>query len=189
MEATQVGNALRSARKKQRMSQRAYAEYLGINRARLARLEVDAGRQPLELVAQILVRSGFELTVRPVADGSDPGDPDRVVSSDKFESGDVCRPPSPPSTLDLFDAAGRRFPAHCDPYRLSSPHLWWYVRNGGWLTRAAPPTWSYECPARSTPRPGSRRPQDQSRTSEMTEASAASAFTAMTLATVQRPQT
>lgn len=57
MDATQVGNVIRSARKRQRMSQRAYAQHLGINRARLARLEVDAGRQPFEHVAQVLARS------------------------------------------------------------------------------------------------------------------------------------
>ena len=146
MDTTQVGDAIRSARKRQRMSQRAYAEQLGINRARLARLEVDAGRQPLEVVAWVLAHSGFELTVRPIADGWDSDD--ATGSTQDPRSGKS-------SLLDLFDAAGRRLPAHCDPYRLPTPHLWWYVRNGGWLTRAIQPIWSYECPARSTPR---RRP-------------------------------
>ena len=146
MTTTQVGDAIRSARKRHIMSQRAFAQHLGINRARLARLEVDAGRQPLELVVSVLAQSGFELTVRPLAEAPDPDDPSGADLSSPF---------------DFFDAAGRRLPAHCDPYPISMPHLWWFVRNGGWLTRAVPPTWSYHCPARSTPRgrAGARAPK------------------------------
>jgi ribosome-binding protein aMBF1 (putative translation factor) len=166
VDITQVGDAIRSARKRRRMSQRTYALHLGINRARLARLEVDAGHQPLELVAEVLASSGFRLTLRRMDDGSDPddpADPDAPCNPDALSNPDAPRNPDalsdpgasgygPPPHFDLFDAAGRHFPAHCDPYRLSSPHPWWYVRNGGWVTRAVPPTWSYECPARSTPR-------------------------------------
>ena len=139
MDTTEVGYAFRSARKRLRMSQRAYAKHLGISPARMARFEVDAGRQPLELVIQVLAQSGFQLLLRPVADKSDP------AHSDDHEQR---------STLDLFDAAGRRLPAHCDPYRLSSPQMWWYVRTVWWGTRPAPPVWSYRCPARSNPRWG-----------------------------------
>ena len=114
MDTTQVGDAIRSARKRQRMSQRAYAEQLGINRARLARLEVDAGRQPLEVVAWVLAHSGFELTVRPIADGWDSDDPTGSTQDPRAGKS---------SLLDLFDAAGRRLPAHCDPYQLPRPHL------------------------------------------------------------------
>jgi transcriptional regulator with XRE-family HTH domain len=134
MHTTAVGDAIRSARRRLAMSQRAYARHLGISPTRLARLEVDARRQPLELVAKVLEQGGFQLTVVPVADEKDPDS-----SSDRDE----------PSRVELLDAAGRRLPAHCAPYRLATPHLWWFVRNGGWLTRAVPPTWSYLCPARS----------------------------------------
>jgi transcriptional regulator with XRE-family HTH domain len=136
--AQEVGDAIRSARRRVRMSQREYAQHLGINPSRLARLEINAGRQPLETVALVLQQSGFELSLRPAVD-TGPGSPGDA---------DACEPSTP---LGMFDAAGRHLPAHCEPYRLSTPHSWWFVRNGGWVTRAAQPTWSYVCPARSNP--------------------------------------
>jgi len=137
MDLTQIGKAIRSARRQHRMSQRQYAQHLGINRNRLSRLEADAGRQPLEVVAMVLERSGFQLTLRPVAGG---------LGADEREDLE------PAAHYELSDAAGRRLPAHCDPYPLNTPHSWWFVRNGGWVTRATQPSWSYECPARSHPR-------------------------------------
>jgi len=43
MDPQQVGDAIRSARRRCRMSQREYAQHLGLSPSRLARLEVDAG--------------------------------------------------------------------------------------------------------------------------------------------------
>jgi transcriptional regulator with XRE-family HTH domain len=151
--AQKVGDAIRCARRGVRMSQREYAQQLGINPSRLARLEINAGRQPLEIVALVLQKSGFELSVQPAVDSGpgsrgSPGSPDSPGSPGSPDEADAYEPSRP---LGMFDAAGRHLPAHCEPYRLSTPHSWWFVRNGGWVTRAAQPTWSYECPARSNP--------------------------------------
>jgi ribosome-binding protein aMBF1 (putative translation factor) len=58
-----VGRALRRARRRRGTSQREFAQQLGVSKSRLARLESDAGPHSLEIVAQVLMASGFRLEV------------------------------------------------------------------------------------------------------------------------------
>jgi DNA-binding XRE family transcriptional regulator len=57
------GGALRRARRRRGTSQREIAQQLGVSKSRLARLESDAGPHSLEMVAQVLMASGFRLEV------------------------------------------------------------------------------------------------------------------------------
>ena len=108
------------------MSQREFAQELGISKSRLARLESNAGPQSLEMISEVLMASGFRLEV--------------IDLSGVVRSGDAL----PATLLELRDASGRRFPAHLEAFPLSYPPLYWFVRNGGWLTSAAFPQWTYE---------------------------------------------
>jgi transcriptional regulator with XRE-family HTH domain len=123
---TDVGHALRRARRRRRVSQREFAQQLGISKSRLARLESNAGPQSLDMISEVLMASGFRLEVIDMCG---------VVRSDD---------PLPTTLLELRDASGRRFPAHLDASPLSYPPLYWFVRNGGWLTSTAFPQWTYE---------------------------------------------
>jgi len=123
----EVGRALRKARRRQRLSQREYAQQLGVSKSRLARLESDAGPQSLEMVSQILTASGFRLKVVDVTRGESP------------EDGALAA-----ARLELCDASGRRFPAHLDARQLAYPPLYWFFRNGGWNTSTPFPQWTFE---------------------------------------------
>jgi transcriptional regulator with XRE-family HTH domain len=134
----EVGRALRRARRRQNLSQREYAQRLGVSKSRLARLESDAGPQSLEMVSQVLMASGFRLQVVDVSDGKDGKDGDKPRSESPEDDGRA------EALLELCDAAGRRFPAHLDAHPLSFPPLYWFVRNGGWLTAKPFPQWTYQ---------------------------------------------
>ena len=123
----EVGRALRKTRRRRGLSQREFAEQLGVSKSRLARLESDAGPASLEMVSQVLMASGFRLEV---IDGSGAQCPEH----DKFAA----------TPLELCDVSGRRFPAHLDARPLSFPPMYWFVRNGGWMTSRAFPQWTYE---------------------------------------------
>jgi transcriptional regulator with XRE-family HTH domain len=123
---TQISHALRVARRRRGLSQREFALQLGISKSRLARLECDAGAQSLELVCQVLAASDFRLEVISI-DIEGPLDDTSAATS-----------------LGLRDASGRRFPAHLNAYRVLYPPLYWFVRNGGWLTSTTFPKWTYE---------------------------------------------
>lgn len=141
----EVDRALRKTRRRRGLSQREFAQHLGVSKSRLARLESDAGPQSLDMVLQVLMASGFRLEV---VDAS--GAP--------LQEHDVPEA-SPP---ELYDESGRRFPAHLDAYRLSYPPLYWFLRNGGWTTSKAFPQWTYE--RRFVPRvPRQRATQDDER--------------------------
>ena len=122
-----VSLALRQARRRRRLSQRELAQQLGISKSRLARLESNAGPQSLEMVSKVLTVSGFRLQIVDLAGAQAP--PDDALTT---------------QTLELCDAGGRRFPAHLDAYPQSYPPLYWFVRNGGWLTAKPFPQWTYE---------------------------------------------
>jgi len=113
----EVGRALRTARRRRGLSQRELAQKIGVSKSRLARLESDAGPQSLEMVAQVLMASGFRLEVI---------DTSRTAP----QEGDAAAA----AQLELCDASGRRFPAHLDAYRVEYPATYWFVRNGGWTT-------------------------------------------------------
>ena len=124
---THVGRALRKARRRRRLSQREFARQVGISKSRLARLESNAGPQSLETASQVLIASGFRLEVVD-------------MSGAQTQSSDVL----PATLVELRDAGGRHFPAHLDACPLEYPPLYWFVRNGGWLTRAPFPQWTYQ---------------------------------------------
>jgi transcriptional regulator with XRE-family HTH domain len=144
----EVGCALRMARRRRRLSQREFAQQLGVSKSRLARLESDAGTQSLEMVSQVLMASGFRLEVV-AASGALLQEDDGLAAT----------------LLALCDATGRRFPAHLEARAVSYPPTYWFVRNGGWLTSKAFPKWTYE--RRFTPRAAPRRgARDEDRTDE-----------------------
>ena len=133
-----VGRALRRTRKRRGLSQREFAQQLGVSKSRLARLESDPGPQSLEMVSQVLMASGFQLQVVDTSGVE--------VSSDDALSA---------THLELCDASGRRFPAHLDAYPQPYPPAYWFVRNGGWDTSRAFPQWTYG--RRFAPRVAPRR--------------------------------
>ncbi len=94
----EVGRALRTARKRRGLSQRDFAQQIGVSKSRVGRLESDAGPQSLEMVSQVLMASGFRLEVID-------------TSGAKAQQGDA----SAAALLDLCDVSGRRF-------RLTSTH-------------------------------------------------------------------
>jgi transcriptional regulator with XRE-family HTH domain len=130
---SQISQALRLARSRRGLSQREFAQQIGVSKSRLARLETDAGPQSVDMVCQVLMASDFRLEVI---------DPSRTESPEGDRSATTL--------LELCDAGGRRFPAHLSAYRLAYPPLYWFVRNGGWNTTKAFPEWTYE--RRPTPR-------------------------------------
>jgi len=138
---TQVGRALRQARRRLGLSQRELAKKLGVSKSRLGRLESDAGPQSLEMVSQVLMATGFRL---------------EVVDASGFEPqhGDASRA----ALLDLCDVSGRRFPAHLDARKMGYPPTYWFVRNGGWTTKKPFPEWTFE--RRFVPRARPARPRD-----------------------------
>ena len=123
----EVGRALRTARKRRGLSQRDFAQQIGVSKSRVGRLESDAGPQSLEMVSQVLMASGFRLEVID-------------TSGAKPQKGD----PSAAALLELCDVSGRRYPAHLDVRSLAYPPTYWFVRNGGWLTARDFPRWTYE---------------------------------------------
>ena len=144
---SEVGRALRKARKQRGLSQREFAQQLGISKSRLARLESDAGPQSLEMVCQVLMASGFRLKViDPEAIETEVIDPEVIETeviagsgAEAEEAGALAA-----TVVELFDAGGRHFPAHLDAYPLAYPPLYWFVRNGGWITSTPYPQWTYE---------------------------------------------
>jgi len=58
-----IDYALHLARARRRMSQREFAEMVGLSKSRLARLEQGEGLQPLRLLQRVLAAAGFRLTV------------------------------------------------------------------------------------------------------------------------------
>jgi transcriptional regulator with XRE-family HTH domain len=133
-----VSRALRTARQRLAMSQREFADEVGVSKSCLARLEIDAGHQSLDAVSSVLKRSGFRFAVVDTV-GAELDGPDAFAAT----------------ALDLSDASGRRFPAHLAVYPLAYPPLYWFVRNGGWLTKKAFPQWTFE--RRYVPRTPGRR--------------------------------
>jgi transcriptional regulator with XRE-family HTH domain len=121
-----VGRALRKARRRRGLSQREFAQQLGVSKSRLARLESDAGPQSLEMVCQVLMASGFRLEVID-------------LSGEKQQADDALAA----ALLELCDARGRHFPAHLDAYPMGYPPVYWFIRNGGWNTAKAFPQWTY----------------------------------------------
>ena len=86
-----IDYALHLARARRRMSQREFAEMVGLSKSRLARLEQGEGLQPLRLLQRVLAAAGFRLTV--VDTQADEWD--AIYDSWQFR-----------------DRRGRRFPAH-----------------------------------------------------------------------------
>lgn len=86
-----IDYALHLARARRRMSQREFAELLGVSKSRLARLEQGEGLQPLRLLQRVLAAGGFRLT---------------VVDTEADEWDAVY------DTWQFRDRRGRRFPAH-----------------------------------------------------------------------------
>jgi transcriptional regulator with XRE-family HTH domain len=123
----EVGRALRKTRRRRGLSQREFAQQLGVSKSRLARLESDAGPQSLEMVSQVLLASGFRLEV---IDALGTG-------RQEVDALSVNLP-------ELYDASGRHFPAHLEAHPLPYPPMYWFVRNGGWNTSKAFPQWTYE---------------------------------------------
>ena len=79
------------------------------------------------MVSQVLMASGFRLEVIDLSGA-------KVQPDDGLTA----------TVQDLRDAGGRHFPAHLDARSLTYPPSYWFVRNGGWLTSAPFPLWTYE---------------------------------------------
>lgn len=116
-----IGDALRLARRRRRLSQRGLAAQLGVTKSLIGRLEAGQGLGPVLAVARILTAAGFGL---------------EVVDRDQGVYGIDVAPP------DLRDAMARRFPAHAEPRAMRFPHHWWFVRHPG-QPRRNWPTWTW----------------------------------------------
>lgn len=123
--AKEVGLALRGHRRQLGQSQRAYAAQRGMNRAQLARMELDASGVPLGAVADVLEGTGYCLAVIPV--GTAP-----VIDWD-------------PTDLEARTRAGARFPANRTVQRSTfGPYWWWYHEMMGTGACGAKPVWTAE---------------------------------------------
>ena len=117
----QIGDALRLARRRRRLSQRQLADVLQVSKSTVAALESGRGVTGFDLVLAIL--DGAGLTVELV---------DRELGS--FDTDQAPE--------EIRDAAGRRFPAHCSARPITFPHHWWFVRHPP-LPRRYWPTWTW----------------------------------------------
>ena len=144
--ASQVGRALRMARRRRGLSQRELAQKIGVSKSRLGRLESDAGPQSLEMVAQVLMAAGYRLEVVDTSAAA------RDAGAERPKDVEMAA-----ALLELCDVSGRRFPAHLEAHRLAYPPTYWFVRNGGWTTTKAFPEWTFE--RRFVPRAGPVRPR------------------------------
>jgi transcriptional regulator with XRE-family HTH domain len=118
----QVGQALRVARRRRGLSQRAFAAELGVGKSYLARLEVGEGMAGISRVQRVLFDSGFTLAVVD-------REPERGLDEELNEH--------------IADAGGRRFPAHVEVEPIEIPPLHWYPKHGGWLSAAPRPFWTW----------------------------------------------
>gem|GEM_PF-1207840 len=117
----QIGDVLRLARRRRRLSQRQQADVLEVSKSPLAALESGRGVTGLDLVLRILHGAGFTV---------------ELVDRERG-SYDTDQAPE-----EVRDAAGRRFPAHCSARPILFPHHWWFVRHPA-LPRRYWPTWTW----------------------------------------------
>ncbi|MFL6099627.1 MAG: helix-turn-helix transcriptional regulator [Actinomycetales bacterium] len=113
-----IGSTLRSHRAQLGLSQRALAERASLPQSAIARLESGSYDPRLSWVVTALGSVGARLLVPGAAE------PTRMA-------GEYAR-----------DEAGRRLPAHLEPYRLSEPHSWWPGQTQILMWRNQP-RWSY----------------------------------------------
>jgi DNA-binding XRE family transcriptional regulator len=92
---------IRRGRAERGLSQRGLAQHVGVSQSVIARLEAERSDPPLSTVVCVLAAVGARLVV------PDAAEPTRMA-------GEYAR-----------DQAGRRLPAHLEPYRLNEPHRWW----------------------------------------------------------------
>ncbi len=137
----EVGLALRSHRRRLRLSQRAYAAMRGYSRATLGRMESAAGAHRLDDVVRALDGTGFALYL-----GREAGPPS--AGGVGLEPGASARPLTPaPRAVAAEGAPGpvpaevwprteliarvrgrtRRFPGHLEATQVMSPPQWWWV--------------------------------------------------------------
>jgi transcriptional regulator with XRE-family HTH domain len=103
--ADDFGNYLRAARHAADFSQRDLATNAGVAASTLARIEAGASQPRLGLAMRLLAATGHQLVVVHETTGG------RLM---------------PIETDHLFDAAGRRYPAHCDVRPVGSRYRdWW----------------------------------------------------------------
>ncbi len=147
----QVGLALRSYRRKHRLSQRALAEQLDVAPATLARLERSALSCSLETLVRLLAATGHSLAVVD-ADGQ------TVTTWDETD-------------LRARDRSGRRFPANrkVKPLRVQAaggPQWWLYHEFFGTGECGPQPEWTAEgfsSSARFGRKPRPRAPGEEPR--------------------------
>jgi transcriptional regulator with XRE-family HTH domain len=116
--------ALHLARARRGLSQRDFAELVGLSPSRVARLERGQGLTALAEVQRVLVSAGLRLAV---VDG---GAEDWEPATDSWE---------------FRDLAGRRFPAHRTAMLRRGLHTWEWTRYGG---EPPPFTWCTNDPLR-----------------------------------------
>jgi DNA-binding XRE family transcriptional regulator len=113
-----IAATLRAHRAQLGLSQRALAERAGLPQSTLARLETGTYDPRLSWIVAALGSVGARLVL------PDAAEPTRMA-------GEYAR-----------DEAGRRLPAHLQPYRLSEPHSWWPGQTRI-LMWPKTPKWSY----------------------------------------------
>lgn len=113
-----VAATIRRGRAERGLSQRALAGELGLSQSVVARLEAGRSDPPLSTALSVLAAVGSRLVV------PDAAEPTRMA-------GEYAR-----------DEAGRRLPAHLEPYRLAEPHSWWPGQTQI-LMWSRTPRWSY----------------------------------------------
>lgn len=121
-----VGLALRAHRRLRGQSQRAYAADRGLDRAGLARAEVNAGSLRLSAAVELLKGTGYELAIIPVsAEGIEPWwDPTDVLARTR---------------------GGARFPPHREVIRSPAGPTWfWYHEMFGRRGSGIRPKWTAE---------------------------------------------
>jgi transcriptional regulator with XRE-family HTH domain len=125
---TAIAATLRHGRAELGWSQRELARRVGFSQSVVARLEAERVDPPLSTALAVLDGVGARLVVPGAAE------PTRMA-------GEYAR-----------DEAGRRLPAHLEPYRLSEPHSWWPGQTQILMWRNQP-RWSYRR-VLSNPPPG-----------------------------------
>jgi transcriptional regulator with XRE-family HTH domain len=135
--ATRISATLRAGRARLELSQRQLARRAGLSPSAIARLETGGYDPRLSWVLAALAAVGAHLEL-PLAE-----------SEQRWRrDGEYVR-----------DNAGRRLPAHLEPYRLRFPHSWWPGQTQILMWRNTP-KWSYRRQLvieRRTPPPQPRR--------------------------------
>jgi transcriptional regulator with XRE-family HTH domain len=113
-----IAATLRRGRAELGWSQREFAQRVGFSQSVVARLEAERVDPPMSTALAVLDGVGARLVV------PDAPEPTRMT-------GEYAR-----------DEAGRRLPAHLEPYRLAEPHNWWPGQTQILMWRNQP-RWSY----------------------------------------------